>query len=105
MAIARIYEHRASVLRDDLTVQISADIKEAYNDYLAAVQQIETSRHGLFAAQQAFEVVQGKYNVGTATFVELSNAQVVLLQAEVSKAQADVGLMLQKKIIDYYIGK
>jgi len=105
VAIARIYQHNASIIRDDLSVQISSEIKEAYNDYLAALQQIETSKHGLFAAQQAFEVVQGKYNVGQATFVELSNAQVVLLQAEVSKAQADISLMLQKKIIDYYIGK
>ncbi len=104
VSIAKIYQHRATLFHDDLTVQISADIKEAYNDYLAAVQQIETSRHGLFAAQQAFEVVQGKYGVGQATFVELSNAQIVLLQAEISKAQADISLMLQKKIIDFYIG-
>ena len=86
-------------------MQISADIKQAYNDYLAAEQQIATSKRGLFAAQQAFDVLEGKYSVGQATFVELSNAQVVLLQAEVSKAQSDVALMLQKKIIDYYIGK
>ena len=105
VAIARIYQHRATVYHDDLTVQISADIKQAYNDYLAALQQIETSRRGLFAAQQAFEVVQGKYNVGQATFVELSNSQIVFLQAEVSKAQADISLMLQKKIIDFYIGR
>jgi outer membrane protein len=105
VAIARIYQHNASIIRDDLTVQISSDIKQAYNDYLAALQQIETSKRGLFAAQQAFEVLNGKYDVGQATFVELSNAQVVLLQAEVSKAQADISLMLQKKIIDYYIGK
>lgn len=105
VAIARIYQHNASIIRDDLTVQISSDIKQAYNDYLAALQQIETSKRGLFAAQQAFEVLKGKYDVGQATFVELSNAQVVLLQAEVSKAQADISLMLQKKIIDYYIGK
>ena len=105
VSIARIYQQNASIIRDDLAVQISSEIKQAYNDYLAALQQIETSRHGLFAAQQAFDVVQGKYDVGQSTFVELSNAQVVLLQAKVSKAQADVGLMLQKRIIDYYIGK
>ena len=104
VSIAKINQHRVALYHDDLMVQISADIKEAYNDYLAALQQIETARHGLFAAQQAFEVVQGKYNVGQATFVELSNAQIVLLQAEVSKAQSDIGLMLQKKIIDFYIG-
>lgn len=105
VAIAKIYQHNAVLYHDDLAVQISSDIKQAYNDYLAALQQMETSRQGIFAALQAFEVVQGKYNVGQATFVELSNAQTVLLQAEVSKAQADVSMMLQKKIIDFYIGR
>jgi outer membrane protein len=105
VAIAKIYQRNASIVYDDLSVQISADIKQAYNDYLAALQQIETSKKGLFAAKQAFDVIQGKYDVGQATFVELSNAQIVLLQAEVSKARADIGLALQKKIIDYYIGQ
>jgi outer membrane protein TolC len=59
----------------------------------------------VYAASQAFDVLQGKYDVGQATFVELSNAQIVLLQAEVSKAQADISLALEKTIIDYYIGK
>ncbi len=105
VAIAKIYQRNASIVYEDLSVQISADIKQAYNDYLAALQQIETSKKGIFAAKQAFDVIKGKYDVGQATFVELSNAQIVLLQAEVSKAQADISLALQKKIIDYYIGQ
>lgn len=105
LQIAKIYEQRASTINDDLTVQISADIKQAYNDYLAALQQIETANRGLIAAGAAFDVIRGKYDVGQATFIELSNAQIVLLQAEVSKAQADVSLALQKKIIDYYLGQ
>jgi outer membrane protein len=103
--LAEIYEDNAQIQYDDLMVQVSSDIKQAYNDYLAALQQIQTANRGLFAATQAFDVVQGKYNVGAATFVEVSNAQVVLLQAQVSLAEADVDLALQKKIIDYYIGK
>ena len=105
VAIAKILQENAGIQYDDLSVQISSDIKQAYNDYLAALQQIETANRGLFAAGEAFKVLQGKYDVGQATFVELSTAQAVLLQAEVSKAQSDVNLALQKKIIDYYIGK
>ncbi len=39
------------------------------------------------------------------SFVDLSTAQAALLQAKVNKAQADVNLALQKKLIDFYIGK
>jgi outer membrane protein len=104
VSIAKLNHQNAEIHYDDLTVQISSEIKQAYNDYLAALQQIETANRGLLAAGQAFNVVEGKYNVGQATFVELSTAQVVLLQAQVSKAQSDVNLALQKKIIEFYMG-
>jgi outer membrane protein len=103
--IAQMNQHNAEIENEDMMVQVSADVKQAYNDYFASLEQIETANHGIIAAGQAFEVIQGEYDVGKATFVDLSNAQVVLLQAQVNKAQADVNLALRKKIIDYYIGK
>jgi outer membrane protein len=101
---ARIYRSNAELDRDDLAVQISADVRQAFNDYVAALQQIETSRTGVVAAQQAFEVIQERYNVGSSTFIDLSNAQAVLLQAEVNRAQAVIKLSLQRKIFDYLLG-
>ena len=105
VSIAKINQHNAEIAYENITVQVSAEIKQAYNDYLASLQQIIAANSGLIAAQQAYNVLQGEYEVGKATFIELSNAQAALLQAKVNKAQADVGLALQKKIIDYYIGK
>ena len=100
----KIYRSNAEIERDDLTVQISADIRQAFNDYVAALQQIETTEKGIYAAQQSYEVIKGRYGVGSANFIDLSNAQAVLLQAEVSRAQALVKLSLQKKILDYLAG-
>jgi outer membrane protein len=102
---AKIYLDNATIDRNDLTVQITSDIKQAYNDYLDAIAQISTSNTGFFAAGQAFDAVKGRYDIGAANFVELSNAQAVLLQAKVNKAQADIKLSLQRDIIDYYLGK
>ena len=100
----KIYRSNAEIDRDDLAVQISADIRQAFNDYVSALQQIETSEKGITAAQQSFEVIQGRYNVGSSNFIDLSNAQAVLLQAEVSRIQALVKLSLQKKVLDYFTG-
>jgi outer membrane protein len=100
----KIYRSNAEIDRDDLTVQISADIRQAFNDYVAALQQIETTEKGIYAAQQSYEVIKGRYGVGSSNFIDLSNAQAVLLQAEVSRAQALVKLSLQKKILDYLAG-
>jgi outer membrane protein len=100
----RIYRSNAEIDRDDLNVQISADIRLAFNDYVSALQQKETSEKGLFAARQSYEVIQGRYGVGSANFIDLTNAQAVLLQAEVSRVQAMIKLSLQKKVIDYFVG-
>ena len=100
----KIYRSNAEIDRDDLTVQISADIRQAFNDYVAALQQIETSEKGIIAARQSFEVIQGRYDVGSSNFIDLSNAQAVLLQAKVNQAQALIKLSLQKKVLDFFVG-
>ena len=100
----KIYHSNAEIDRDDLAVQISADIRQAFNDYIAALQQIETTKKGLIAARQSFEVIQGRYDVGSSNFIDLSNAQAVLLQAKVNQAQALIKLSLQKKVLDYFAG-
>ena len=100
----RLYRSNAEIDRDDLSIQITADIRQAFNDYVSAVQQIETSEKGITAARQGFEVIKGRYDVGSSNFIDLSNAQAVLLQAEVSRAQALIKLSLQKKVIDYLVG-
>ena len=100
----RISRSNAEISRDDLSFQIASDIRQAYNDYVAALQQIETSRTGLIAANEAYNAVKGRYDIGSANFIEVSNAQAVLLQAGVNKEQAFIKLSLQKKVIDYLVG-
>jgi outer membrane protein len=100
----RIYRSNAEIDRDDLNVQIAADIRQAFNDYIAAIQQKETAEKGLVAARQSYEVIQGRYSLGSANFIDLSNAQAVLLQAEVNRVQALIKISLQKKTIDYLTG-
>lgn len=100
----KIYRSNAEIDRDDLNVQISADIRTAFNDYVSALQQKESSDKGLFAAHQSYEVIRGRYSVGSSNFIDLSNAQAVLLQAEVARTQALIKLALQKKVFDYYVG-
>lgn len=105
VSVGKINLDNAKIDRDDLTVQISSDVKLAYNDYLDALAQISASNKGLFAASQAYDAVKGRYDLGAANFVELSNAQAVLLQAKVNRAQAVIKLSLQKNVIDYYLGR
>ncbi len=104
VASAKIAADNARIDLQDTKIGIASDVKQAHNDYVNAVQQMETVDKGLTAAQKAFEAVNGRYKEGATDFITEANAQLVLLQAAQNKIQASVNMMLQKKIMDYYVG-
>jgi outer membrane protein len=104
VAMARINAANAKIDYENTGIQITAEVKQALSNYRAALAQTETSEKGLVAANQAFETLTARYNVGAANFIELSNAQNNLLLAKQNRAQAAISLFLQKKAIDFYLG-
>jgi len=84
---------------------VVSQVGQAYGDYSTAIQQAVTAQKGLTAAQEAFDNITGRYQQGISTFIDLSNAQLVLLQAKQTSVQASISIMLQKKVIDFYTGK
>lgn len=105
VAAAKINADNARITQQDTRIEILADVKQAHNDYTNAIQQMETVDNGLTAAQKAFEAVNARYKEGASDFITEANAQLVLLQAQQNKIQASVNMMLQKKIMDFYVGK
>jgi outer membrane protein len=104
VAIARVNASNARIDYENINLQIVSEVKQALGNYKTALQQTITSQKGLDAAQQAYETLNGRYSVGSANFIELSNAQNNLLLAKQNRAQASINFFLQKKAIDYYLG-
>jgi outer membrane protein len=104
VATARINAANAKIDYENTGIQIATEVKTALSNYRTALAQTETSEKGLLAANQAFETLTARYNVGAANFIELSNAQTNLLLAKQNRAQAAINLYLQKKAIDFYLG-
>ena len=104
VAIARINAANAKIDYENVNLQIAAEVKQALGNYRTALQQTITSQKGLDASQLAYETLNGKYAVGAANFIELSNAQNNLLLSKQNRAQASISFYLQKKVIDYYLG-
>ena len=104
VANAKIVADNARIDLQDTKTNIIANTIQAHNDYRNAVQQMETVGVGLIAAQKAYDAVNGLYKEGATDFITEANAQLVLLQAAQDKIQASINMMLQKKIIDFYIG-
>ncbi|HEY4062114.1 MAG TPA: TolC family protein [Puia sp.] len=104
VAAAKIVVDDARIDKEDTRISIVTSINMAHNDYMNAVQQMETVDKGLIAAQQAFDAVNARYQQGATDFITESNSQQVLLQAQQNKIQASVNMMLQKKAIDFFTG-
>lgn len=104
VAAAKILTDNARIDKEDTRIGIVANIRMAHNDYINAVQQMETVGKGLDAAQEAFDAVDARYKQGATDFITESNAQQVLLQAQLNKIQASVNMLLQKRAIDFFTG-
>jgi outer membrane protein len=84
---------------------VEGDVRQAYGNYLTAVQQLRASKKGLSAAQKAYEVVDGRYQVGSANFVDLITAQAALVQAESTRAQALIDFQISDRTIEFAVGE
>ncbi|HXS37322.1 MAG TPA: TolC family protein [Flavipsychrobacter sp.] len=101
---AKIYADNARIDLQDTKISVETDVKQAHNDYINAVQQMETVGKGLVAAQMAYDAVNAQYKEGVTDFITETNAQQVLLQAQQNQVQASINMMLQKKVLDYAVG-
>ncbi len=89
---------------DDLKNNILIDIYEAAEEYSAALMQIETAKISLKAARSAFDGIKKRYELGSASFIEISSARSSLFSARSNLSQATYNLALQKSVLDFASG-
>lgn len=77
-----------------------------YNDQLAlSVKNYEAANATVSIAQKSYDISQKMYEVGKATLVELNDAQVALVQSQLTLAEAVYNFMVTKASLDELIGK
>jgi outer membrane protein len=108
---ARFDVERAAVASDrdrlnieDLQLRIGGEVQTAIGNYRAAEQKLVASAAALEAAQQAFDAVQGRYDVGLASVVDVLTAQTSLTQARALREQSVAFMALQKAVLRYAVG-
>jgi outer membrane protein len=95
----------AELSYENSKLQVIQEVTQAYNDYSSYVQQLSASEKSLKASERAFETQQERYNVGSSTLIELSQAQANYVSAQSDYTQATYNLIFQEKLLDYYLGK
>ena len=100
----QIQYKNAQLNLENTELQIVQEVNQAYNDYTSYVKQLESSQKALRAAERSYQTQKQRYEVGSGTLIELSDANAQYTEAQASRAQAVFRVIFQKKLLEYYIG-
>jgi outer membrane protein len=84
-----------NVLRDVRIAWLNAD--NAFERLRIATRLVETST-------RAFQLSRNRYDLGISSIVELNQAQLSLLSAQIAQANAQYEFLLQRSVLNYQIG-
>lgn len=90
-------------LRDEQQ-RVTRDVRVAWADSLTAFQRIGVSVQLMNDAKLALELAQDRYNLGLASIVELTQAQLNVTQAEIENLSAKYDYQTQYAALQYALG-
>lgn len=94
--------------RYDLTDQqqtVALEVRQALVDFRSARAQLDATEERLEAARRARDAAQRRYELGAATFVELTQAISGFVSARSAEVRARYDLVRSRELIDYQTGR
>ncbi|MGH7655789.1 MAG: TolC family protein [Gemmatimonadaceae bacterium] len=101
---ARATAHRSALAAEDARLRVLGDVRQATDDYHAAVEKLRATGTGLVSAQEAFDAVSARFDVGLGIFLDVQAAQNTLAEAKAQRAAASVNLVLRRQVLRYVTG-
>ncbi len=94
----------AEKLLQDQETEAARDVYTAWTDAQAAFQAIGLSEQLVTSAQQAFQLSQARYQAGTSSIVEVSQAELQQIQAQIQGATSRFDYQVRRRALDYQRG-
>lgn len=89
----------------NIRFQVNEEVRQAYNDYMSIVKELESTEKALIAADRAYETEFQRYEVGASTLIELNQANANFVQAQSNRIQTIYNFVFQEKVLDFYLGQ
>jgi outer membrane protein len=102
---ARIQEENARLALADQRQTVALDVRRAWLTLESTRQQLTVALAQQKAADLAVSTTQARYQVGTSTLLELTQARASQLQANVAVVNARNALAFQNALLPYYTGE
>lgn len=101
----KVTRNMLALQREDAERNLRIAIRN-YNDQMAlCIKNYQAANATVEIAQKSYDISEKMYEVGKATLVELNDAQVSLMQSQLTQAQAVYNFMVTKASLDELIGK
>lgn len=84
--------------------KIVRDVHVACLNLKTTLEQLHTTEELARNAAEAYELAQARYQIGSSSIVELSQAQLSLTSAQIANANARYGVFIQQAILNYETG-
>lgn len=101
---ARATSRLSTLAAEDSRLAVLGDVRQATDDYRAAVQKLRATDAGLTSAQEAFDAVSARFDVGLGIFLDVQAAQTALNDAQAQRAAAAINLVLRREVLRYVTG-
>ena len=80
------------------------DVHIAWLDVNNALEQLRTTEELVRNAAEAYDLADARYQIGSSSIVELSQAQLSLTSAQIAQANARYNVLMQQANLDYQTG-
>jgi outer membrane protein len=101
---ARLQEDNARLALENQRQTIALEVRRAYLDYETARQQLTAAQAQQKAADLAVSTTQQRYQLGSSTLLELTQARAAQLQAASAVVSARYTVAFQRAAMSYYVG-
>jgi len=93
-----------SELLRSLEDNVIRDVRIAWLNLNNARERLQTTEQLVNQANQAYQLADARYKVGSSSIVELSQAQLALTSAEIEETNARYDVLVQQASLNYQIG-
>lgn len=101
---ARLNQELQQIQLDKTRQSLYKEIQQAYSNAVAAEAKYRSSTEAATAAEDAFRLVQAKYENGKATITEFNESRNQLLKTQSDRVQATYEYLFQSRLLDFYRG-
>lgn len=105
----RIKQAKSNVLqlglqRDNLLNTLSMQVQMSMDNIQKSVKQIASNKEGVRQAEKAYAIMQKSFEIGSATFIELNDADLALTNSRLSYNQAIYDFLAAKSDLQLLLG-